>query len=167
MTDIRQSEKIIIYTDGSSLGNPGPGGYGILMRYKNKYSEFSNGFRKTTNNRMELMAVIEALKLLKTKDIKIELYTDSKYVSEAINAGWINTWKRKGFKKVKNLDLWKEFIELYPSYNIKFIWVKGHVGNVSNERCDYLAREAARNPNAIDTGYELLGLSDQNLFNRE
>lgn len=147
--------EIKIYTDGSSRGNPGPGGYGIVMIAGNLRKELSAGFRMTTNNRMELLAVIEAMKSMKRTDIPIALYTDSKYVCDAIEKGWVFGWQKKGFKDKKNPDLWREFLKIYKNYKIKFHWVKGHNGHPENERCDYLATEAAMdNPKDIDYGYE-------------
>lgn len=144
-----------IYTDGSSRGNPGPGGYGIVMVAGPMRKEMSAGFRMTTNNRMELLAVIEAMKAMKRTDIPIALYTDSKYVCDAIEKGWVFGWQKKGFKDKKNPDLWREFLKIYKSYTIKFHWVKGHSGHPENERCDVLATDAAlANPTAIDVGYE-------------
>ena len=130
---------INIYTDGSSRGNPGPGGYGIVMLYKDKRKELSQGYRLTTNNRMELTAVIKALEAIKNNKIEITIYSDSKYVVESIEKGWIWNWEKKNFKKKLNSDLWKIFIPLYKKFKIKFKWVKGHSGNVENERCDELA----------------------------
>ena len=151
------TNKILIYTDGSALGNPGPGGYGILMKTPDGKFEktFSKGFRLTTNNRMELMAVIEALKKIKNKDLPIEIYTDSKYVIDAINQKWINRWKAKGYAKVKNPDLWREFIKASEGLDYKVYWVKGHNGHPENERCDQLAVAAANAKNLeIDEAYE-------------
>ena len=130
---------INIYTDGSSRGNPGPGGYGIVMLYKGQRKELSQGYRLTTNNRMELMAVIKALEALKNDKIDITIYSDSKYVVESIEKGWIWNWEKKNFKKKLNSDLWKIFIPLHKKFKIKFKWVKGHSGDVENERCDELA----------------------------
>ena len=121
---------INIYTDGSSRGNPGPGGYGIVMLYKDKRKELSQGYRLTTNNRMELTAVIKALEAIKNNKIEITIYSDSKYVVESIEKGWIWNWEKKNFKKKLNSDLWKIFIPLYKKFKIKFKWVKGHSGNV-------------------------------------
>ena len=126
---------INIYTDGSSRGNPGPGGYGIVMLYKGQRKELSQGYRLTTNNRMELMAVIKALEALKNDKIDITIYSDSKYVVESIEKGWIWNWEKKNFKKKLNSDLWKIFIPLHKKFKIKFKWVKGHSGDVENERC--------------------------------
>ena len=135
---------INIYTDGSSRGNPGPGGYGIVMLYKGQRKELSQGYRLTTNNRMELMAVIKALEALKNDKIDITIYSDSKYVVESIEKGWIWNWEKKNFKKKLNSDLWKIFIPLHKKFKIKFKWVKGHSGDVENERCDELAVKARK-----------------------
>lgn len=135
--------EIIIYTDGSARGNPGPGGLGVVMMYGKHRREISEGYRITTNNRMELLAVIRGLEALKRKDLKVKIYTDSKYVSEAVNQRWVFKWEVKGFKKKKNVDLWQRFLELYRMYEITFIWVKGHADIPENERCDRLAVEAS------------------------
>lgn len=150
-------EEIKIYTDGSSLGNPGPGGYGIVMLWKNLRKEVSKGYRKTTNNRMELLAVIEALKLLndKAKDKNILIHTDSKYVMDAVTKGWVYNWQKKNFKDKANPDLWRKFLRIYPEYKVEFQWVKGHSGDKENERCDVLAKKAASGKDLkIDIGYE-------------
>jgi len=139
-----QNNVVEIYTDGAASGNPGPGGFGVVLLFGNLRKELSEGYRHTTNNRMELLAVIRAMETLKRKDIKVRVYTDSKYVSEAVNQGWLENWKRRKFKKVKNVDLWIKFIELYEIYRPEFIWVKGHADNRENERCDRLAVEASR-----------------------
>lgn len=152
--------EIQIFTDGSSLGNPGPGGYGIVLKYKNMYREISQGYLKTTNNRMELLGVIEALKALTTTatDKQVRIHTDSKYVMDAVEKGWVFGWQRKNFKDKANADLWREFLKIYPKYKISFEWIKGHSGHLENERCDVLAKEAAQKENLlIDTGYENLG----------
>ncbi len=145
---------INIYTDGSSRGNPGPGGYGIVMLYKDQRKELSQGYRLTTNNRMELMAVIKALEALKNDKIDITIYSDSKYVVESIEKGWIWNWEKKNFKKKLNSDLWKIFIPLHKKFKIKFKWVKGHSGDVENERCDELANKAQEKELLIDKYYE-------------
>jgi len=146
---------ITIYTDGAARGNPGPGGYGIVLMSGKHRKELSEGFRKTTNNRMELLAVIIALETLKIKPSAVKVYTDSKYVSDAINQDWISSWIKKNFKKVKNPDLWKRFINIYNQHNVKFIWVKGHANNVENNRCDELAVEASKKDSLIvDEYYE-------------
>jgi len=146
---------IRIYTDGSSRGNPGPGGYGIVMMAGNHRKEMSRGFRMTTNNRMELLAVIDALKSLKRHDLPVDVFTDSKYVCDAIEKGWVFNWQKKGFKDKKNPDLWREFLRIHKNYKLRLHWVKGHNGHPENERCDFLATEAAQGTNLeIDEGYE-------------
>ena len=144
---------IKIYTDGSSRGNPGPGGYGIVLLYKDKRKELSQGYKLTTNNRMELLAVIKALEALKNNSIDIIIYSDSKYVVESVEKGWIWNWEKVDFKKKQNPDLWKKFIPLYKKFKIKFEWVKGHSGNIENERCDELANTAQERKLLIDKGY--------------
>ena len=148
---------IIIYTDGSSRGNPGPGGYGIIMqKYGTNYSkEFSEGYRKTTNNRMELLAVIVALEKLKKLNQKVHVYTDSKYVSESVEKKWVNRWEKKGFKNKKNPDLWIRFLKIFREHEVRFFWVKGHNNNPRNERCDELAFNASlKEKLLIDAEYE-------------
>ena len=146
---------IEIYTDGSSRGNPGPGGYGIVLSYNGNEKEISEGFRKTTNNRMELLAVIVALESLKTTKIPVKIYSDSKYVIDAITKGWLKTWIQKNFKGKKNKDLWLRYDKISKQYHMTFEWVKGHAGNIKNERCDVLAVEASKNSNlSIDQNYE-------------
>ena len=145
---------IKIFTDGSSRGNPGPGGYGVVMLYKGNRKELSQGYRITTNNRMELTAVIKALEAIKKNSIKVTIYSDSKYVVESVEKGWIWNWGKKNFKKKKNIDLWKQFIPLYKKFNIKFVWVKGHTGIKENERCDELANLAQSSNLINDTGYK-------------
>ena len=148
---------IIIYTDGSSRGNPGPGGYGIVMqKYGTNYSkEFSEGYRKTTNNRMELLAVIVALEKLKKLNQKVHVYTDSKYVSESVEKKWIIKWEKKGFKNKKNPDLWVRFLKIFRKHDVRFFWVKGHNNNPTNERCDKLAFNASlKEKLLIDIEYE-------------
>ena len=148
---------INIFTDGSSRGNPGPGGYGIVMEQKGTgyFREFSEGFRLTTNNRMELLAVIEALNKIKTRNADVVVYTDSKYVVDSVEKKWVFNWKKNNFKKKKNIDLWTEFLKIYPNYSIKFIWIKGHNDHPQNERCDSLAVAASKKKNPlIDQGYE-------------
>lgn len=136
---------IVIYTDGSARGNPGPGGYGVVMKYKSLRKELSEGFRKTTNNRMELLAVIVGLESLKKAGTPVTVYSDSKYVVDSVEKGWVFNWQKKGFKDKKNVDLWKRFLAIYKVHKVKFVWVKGHAGNPENERCDELAVEAAEN----------------------
>jgi len=138
--------EIHIYTDGSSLGNPGPGGYGIIIEWvgKGHIKEFSRGFKYTTNNRMELWAVIDALEKLKKKPMDVLIISDSKYVIEAIEKKWVFGWQKKNFKGKKNPDLWKRFLKIYPQHNVQFQWVKGHNNHPQNERCDQLAVTAAK-----------------------
>ncbi|UII29345.1 ribonuclease HI [Fulvivirga maritima] len=150
---------ITIYTDGSSRGNPGPGGYGTVLMAKvngeNYRKELSEGFRKTTNNRMELLAVIKGLEAIRKDGAPVTIYSDSKYVVDAVEKGWIWGWQKKGFKNKANPDLWQQFIPLYKKFKVTFKWVKGHAGIPENERCDQLAVEAAESPNLkIDYGYE-------------
>jgi len=147
-------ESIIIYTDGAARGNPGPGGYGVVLLYKGHRKELSAGFRKTTNNRMELLAVISGLEALKTTDLPVKVYSDSKYVVDAVTKGWIWNWQSKRFKNKKNPDLWMRYIELHKKFDITFQWVKGHANIPENERCDQLAVEASMGPELPpDTGY--------------
>ncbi len=138
---------ITIFTDGAAKGNPGPGGYGVVMKYNQHRKELSEGFRYTTNNRMELLAVIRALQELKVRDIPLTIYSDSKYVVDSIEKGWLWGWQKKGFKDKKNPDLWRLYIPLHVKYKPKFVWVKGHAGHLENERCDQLAVAAAERPN--------------------
>ena len=150
-------DKIIIYTDGSSRGNPGPGGFGAILMHKNNKKELWGAYRKTTNNRMELLAVIAALEQLKRNDLKVEIYSDSKYVVEAIEKKWVWGWKRKGFKDKKNPDLWRRYLDLHDVFKPTFFWVKGHAENPFNNRCDELATIAAQsNHLQIDEEYEKL-----------
>lgn len=148
-------KSIIIYTDGAAKGNPGPGGYGVVLKFGNRRKELSEGFRLTTNNRMELLAVIVGLEALKNNKHPSTIYSDSKYVVEAIEKGWLWNWQKKGFKKKKNVDLWQRFIPLYKTYKPKFRWIKGHTGIEENERCDQLAVSSAEVPNLpADKWYE-------------
>lgn len=141
---------ITIYTDGSSLGNPGPGGYGVVLKYKKHRKELSAGFRKTTNNRMELLAVIIGLEALKEERLPVTIYSDSKYVVNAVDKGWLWSWVKKDFKDKKNKDLWKRFIPAYKKQQVKFRWVKGHAGIPENERCDQLAVAAAQGSKLLE-----------------
>ena len=149
--------EVIIYTDGSSRGNPGPGGYGALLMSNGKVKELSAGYRKTTNNRMELMGVIAALSALKKESLDITLYTDSQYIVKAVKEGWLNKWLATNFSGgKKNKDLWVKFYDLYKRHHIKFVWVKGHADNAYNNRCDVLATTAADGRNLlVDQGYEM------------
>lgn len=138
---------IDIYTDGASRGNPGPGGYGVVLKCGSNYKELSGGFARTTNNRMELLAVIVGLEAIKRHNAQINVYSDSSYVVKAINDGWLNNWLKKGIEKQKNPDLWLRFFEIYKKHQVRFFWVKGHAGHPENERCDRLAVEASMQPN--------------------
>ena len=134
--------KVTIYTDGGASGNPGPGGYGIVLLSGEHRKEMSGGFRLTTNNRMELLAVIIALETLKFDGTDVTIYSDSKYVVDAITKGWVFGWEKKGFAKKKNPDLWKRFLKIYTNHKVEFVWVKGHAGNELNEVADRLAVSA-------------------------
>ncbi|HAQ71301.1 MAG TPA: ribonuclease HI [Flavobacteriales bacterium] len=139
--------RISIYTDGSSLGNPGPGGYGLVMVSGDHKKEFSEGFRYTTNNRMELLSVIVGLEQIKGGGHQVLVVSDSKYVVDSVEKKWVFGWQKKGFKGKKNMDLWVRFLRIYPKNDVKFQWVKGHAGHPMNERCDELAVEAASGSN--------------------
>lgn len=159
--------KLKMFTDGAARGNPGPGGYGTILVWGSHVKELSGGYKLTTNNRMELRAVIAGLESLTRDGLEVEVYSDSKYVCEAVEKGWIWNWIKTGFKGKKNADLWMQFAELYRKHKVKFIWIKGHAGHPENERCDRLATQAADNA-AIqaDTGY-LMSLNSNekdNLF---
>jgi ribonuclease HI len=136
-------EVVKIFTDGAAKGNPGPGGFGVVMKFRDQVKEFSQGYRLTTNNRMELLAVIHALEQLKSNKFPIQVYSDSKYVTEAINQKWVFGWQTKGFKGKKNPDLWRRYLAIHSSFNLTFHWIKGHNGHPENERCDELAVQAA------------------------
>ncbi len=144
------STKIIIYTDGACRNNPGPGGYGIVLMSGPHRKELAKGFKKTTNNRMELMAVIVALESLKAPNCDVTVYSDSKYVVDSVSKGWVFGWVKKNFKDKKNPDLWKRFLKIYPKHNVKFVWVKGHANIPENECCDRLAVAASKEPNLPD-----------------
>jgi ribonuclease HI len=148
--------KIRIFTDGSAKGNPGPGGFGIVLKFGDKVKEIAQGYRLTTNNRMELLAVIVALESLKSDKFPVEVYSDSKYVLDAITKGWVFGWKSKGFKGKKNADLWLRFLAIHGKFSITYFWVKGHAGHPENERCDTLAVAAAEQSklHLVDEAYE-------------
>ncbi len=147
---------IKIYTDGAAQGNPGPGGYGVVMRYGNYEKELSEGFRLTTNNRMELLAVIKGLETIKKEGIPVTVYSDSQYVVKAVEEGWLWNWEKKNFKDKANVDLWKRYIPLHKRFKPKFVWVRGHAGHVENERCDRLAVAAANSPGLlVDREFEM------------
>ncbi len=146
---------IVIYTDGSSRGNPGPGGYGTVLKFKEHRKEISQGYRKTTNNRMELLAVIIGLEAIKVENAPVKIYSDSKYVIDSVEKGWLWNWIKKDFKGKKNKDLWLRFAEIYKKHRVQFQWVKGHAGIPENERCDQLAVEAAEGSGLlVDEGFE-------------
>lgn len=146
---------IQLYTDGAASGNPGPGGYGLVLLFGKHRKEVSEGFRLTTNNRMELMAVCVGLELIKDKGLPVEVYSDSKYVVDAINQNWLQNWKKTAFKNKANVDLWKRFLESYDPSRHRFNWVKGHASNTENNRCDELAVAAYKTGNLKpDQGYE-------------
>ncbi|MBR6176403.1 MAG: ribonuclease HI [Bacteroidales bacterium] len=156
---------ITIYTDGASRGNPGPGGYGTVLLYGQYRKEISQGFRLTTNNRMELLAVIKGLEALKKPGMNVTIYSDSKYVVDSVEKKWIIGWLKKGFKDKKNKDLWLRFLEVYKQHTVRFVWIKGHNETPENERCDRLAVAAALDtPNLLDdTGY-IMEEKSTNLF---
>jgi ribonuclease HI len=148
---------IEIFTDGASRGNPGPGGYGVIMRYKQHEKEITEGFRLTTNNRMELLAVIVALEAIKQPGIPVTVYTDSKYVVDAVEKKWVYGWQKKNFAGKANADLWIRFLDVYKKHQVRFVWIRGHAGHAENERCDVLAVQSALSPRLlIDQGYEAL-----------
>ena len=160
--------QVTVYTDGGASGNPGPGGYGAVMRASGGkyYKELSGAFRLTTNNRMELLAVIVALETLKNEGTQVTIYSDSKYVVDAVTKKWVFNWVKKKFKDKKNPDLWKRFLEIYARHEVKFVWVKGHAGNEYNEVADKLAVSAYADgvlELKIDTGYEASKSEDNNL----
>ncbi len=144
-----------MYTDGSALGNPGPGGYGVLLMVPEAPDcQLQGGYRFTTNNRMELRAVIAGLEALPKKGMCVDIYTDSQYVVNAVEKKWLVNWVKKDFRKIKNPDLWKRYLQLAKLHTVQMRWVRGHSGHVENERCDVLAKEAADTPTQIDTVYE-------------
>ena len=152
--------EITIYTDGAASGNPGPGGYGVVLISGKHRLEKSEGFRLTTNNRMELLAIIIGLEALKKPMSKVVVYTDSKYVADSVEKGWLFQWESKAFKKKKNADLWIRFLKIYRKHNVRFEWIKGHTNNIENEICDRLAVEACSKSSLLeDTGY---GSEDEN-----
>lgn len=154
--------QITIYTDGAAQGNPGRGGYGVVLLSPPYRKELSEGFRLTTNNRMELLAVIKGLEALKVEGCDVTIYSDSRYVVDAVTKGWVFGWEKKGFKEKKNPDLWQRFLKIYRRHNVRFVWVKGHDGNTENERCDRLAVAAANQPNLPDDiGYLALKAAGQ------
>ena len=158
-------QDITIYTDGAASGNPGPGGYGVVLMAGPHRKELSEGFRLTTNNRMELLAVIIGLNALRFPGSNVTIYSDSKYVVDAVEKGWVFGWEKKRFKDKKNPDLWQQFLVLYRKHNVKFVWIKGHANRPENERCDQLAVAAYKAPNLqIDEYYEAEGRSNEQIF---
>jgi ribonuclease HI len=152
---INKNPEIIIYTDGSARGNPGPGGFGVVMLSGSHRKELSQGFKLTTNNRMELLAAVVGLEALKVKPCKVTIYTDSKYVADSVEKRWVFNWVKSNFKGKKNSDLWRRFLMAYENHFVKFIWVKGHANIPGNERCDQLAVEASFQSNLPDdVGYQ-------------
>lgn len=146
---------IRIYTDGAAQGNPGKGGYGVIMKYNDAVKELSQGYRLTTNNRMELLAMIVGLETIKKSGIPVTIYSDSKYVVDSVEKGWIWGWEKKNFAKKANADLWQRYIPLHRKFNPKFVWIRGHNGHVENERCDWLAVRAAESGDLlVDKWYE-------------
>ncbi|GAB3904817.1 ribonuclease HI [Mucilaginibacter boryungensis] len=146
---------IELFTDGASSGNPGPGGYGAILRSGQHYKELSAGYRKTTNNRMELLAVIKGLEALKNPNQQVTIYSDSRYVIDSIEKKWLQGWVKKGFAGKKNKDLWIRYLEVSRIHQIKFVWVKGHAGHPENERCDQLAVAASKQKDLlIDAVFE-------------
>ena len=147
---------VTIYTDGSSLGNPGRGGYGVVLLSPPNRKELSAGYRMTTNNRLELLAVCVALEALKFDGTDVTLYSDSKYVVDSVEKGWLFGWEKKGFAKAKNPDLWMRFLRVYRRHRVKFVWVKGHASTLENNRCDELAVAAAHGDKLLeDVGYSV------------
>ena len=148
---------IKLYTDGAASGNPGPGGYGVILRSGSHYKELSEGFRLTTNNRMELLAVIVGLNALKNPGQEITIFSDSKYVIDSVEKKWVFGWVKTGFKGKKNKDLWMRFLNVYKLHHVKFVWIKGHNNHPENERCDELAVAASKNRSAlgVDTEFEI------------
>lgn len=151
--DMQQRPPIFLYTDGASSGNPGPGGYGVVLKCAGMTKEMSEGFNLTTNNRMELLAVIKGLEAIRWDNAEVHVYSDSSYVVNAINKGWLENWKAKGYAKVKNPDLWMRFAPLLQKHRVAFHWIKGHAGHPENERCDALA--VAAGAGAVASGMKL------------
>ncbi len=159
---------IFLYTDGAASPNPGPGGYGVILRCGSHEKEMSGGFALTTNNRMELLAVIVGLEAIRWKNAVVEVYSDSSYVVKAVNEGWLPGWERKNWKKVKNTDLWQRFLAVFRLHRVNFHWLKGHAGHPENERCDALAVAAAAGTGLPhDEGYELIVKGGETLLDFE
>ena len=150
-----------LFTDGAAKGNPGPGGFGAILRFGKHEKELSGGFRKTTNNRMELMAVIAGLEALTKERLQVTIYTDSRYVADAIEKKWVYGWMKSNFAKKKNQDLWMRLMRSFAKHEVRIVWVKGHAGHTENERCDRLAVEAAENTTLmVDVEYERLAAKE-------
>jgi ribonuclease HI len=155
-------KQVDIYTDGGALGNPGPGGYGVILRHKDQCKELSGGFRRTTNNRMEIMAAIKGLEALRTS-CRVTIHSDSRYLVDAIEKGWARRWRANGWRRNKkekaiNPDLWEHLLDLLDRHTVRFVWVRGHAGHAENERCDALVKQAAGKADLPpDTGYERSG----------
>jgi ribonuclease HI len=154
MANEKPSKEIIIYTDGACSGNPGPGGYGAVLLCNGQRKELSEGFKDTTNNRMEMMAVIRALQALKA-ECRVTVYSDSKYLVDSVEKGWaikwrVNGWRRSNKERALNVDLWQTLLQLIDKHDVKFKWVKGHAENEENERCDFLAVQASKSGNLKD-----------------
>lgn len=161
------SKTITIFTDGAASGNPGPGGFGTILKSGSHIKKIAKGFRKTTNNRMELLAVIEGLEAIKVEKAEVLVVSDSKYVIDSVVKGWVFNWQKKGFKGKKNPDLWRRFLEIYNKHNVKFHWVKGHAGHPENEMCDVMAVNASKAKNLpFDEWYEknVENTSSKNIF---
>lgn len=161
------SKRITIFTDGAASGNPGPGGFGTILKSGPHIKKIAKGFRKTTNNRMELLAVIEGLEAIKVENAEVLVVSDSKYVIDSIEKGWVFNWQKKGFKGKKNPDLWRRFLEIYKKHHVKFHWVKGHAGHPENEMCDAMAVDASKSKNLpLDEWYEknVASSSSKNIF---
>ena len=156
LSGLAMRDVIELYTDGAASGNPGPGGFGVVLKFRNHRKEISTGFRRTTNNRMELLAVIVGLESISNKLLPVEIYSDSKYVVDAINLRWLSRWQQTGFKNKANVDLWKRFLKIYDPSKHKFFWVKGHASNKENNRCDELAVLASKQGGLPpDEGFEV------------
>lgn len=158
LEDNRALPEVVIYTDGACIGNPGPGGYGVVLKFGSHIKELSGGFRLTTNNRMEIMAAIVALQALNTR-CAVTLYSDSQLLVDSIEQGWAHKWRKKGWKKgrkwVRNADLWEQLLRLCGEHEVEFVWVRGHAGVVENERADQLSMAAAQGRElAVDEAYE-------------
>jgi ribonuclease HI len=156
-----KSVRVTIYTDGASKGNPGPGGFGTILMSGEHRKELSGGYALTTNNRMELLAVIAGLEALKVAPCDVTIYSDSKYIVDAVEKRWVHSWLKNNFKNKKNKDLWLRYLNVAQKHNIKFVWVKGHDGNFYNERCDRLAVQAAESSDLKDDTWYLENVANE------